>query len=223
MTIRKGSARIAAVPVERQFATIAWRWFDNNSDSWRTKYRDQVRSQLARLVVPTLAKRDIASITAPEVLAVLRAAEASSGRPTTRRCRQFFGCIFGLAVAEGLCQGDPSATLNKALKGRVASKPRPRVASQDIPALLLDISRYPKESIRLGLMLALHTGLRPGEVRTGRWKQIHDGKWRISADDMKMKKPHVVALSPQSKAILSGSRNSLAGRTTSFQPARRRR
>jgi integrase len=54
------------------------------------------------------------------------------------------------------------------------------------------------------LRLAPHVFLRPGELRAGRWSEIDfDGKvWRVPAERMKMKRPHLVPLSKQALQIL---------------------
>jgi Arm DNA-binding domain len=204
ITLKPGAELPSEVPPERQFQTLAWAWFDKKAEMLRPQYREQSRSLLARLVVPPLARRDIAGITTKDVLDMLRTVEASSGAETTRRCKQFTSNIFKFAAGEGLCQNDPTALIGRDnLKRRPRSRKRPRVAQDAIPTLLLDISRYRNEQLRLGLLLALHTALRSGEVYKARWSEISGGLWRVAGDRMKINLPHLVPLTPQVKAILA--------------------
>ena len=79
ITLKPGAELPSEVPPERQFQTLAWAWFDKKAEMLRPQYREQSRSLLARLVVPPLARRDIAGITTKDVLDMLRTVEASSG------------------------------------------------------------------------------------------------------------------------------------------------
>ena len=204
ITVRKGEAAPSAVPVERRFETVAWRWFDN-SGNLSDQYRRQVKSQIERFILPSFMGRDIGTITSPEVVTMLRAIEATGISDSVRRCRQFTSGIFCLAVAEGLAQGDPAAPIAKArvLKPRKPPVERPRVPQSEIPELLLDIARFPNEQVRLALQLTLHTALRSSEVREGLWAEIKGGEWHIPSRRMKMPRAHIVPLTPQVKAILA--------------------
>ena len=202
MTVKADAPPPSAVPVERQFETVAWRWFDN-AETWGDRTREQVRSQINRFILPHFAGRDIGSITSPEVVTMLRDIEAKGLNSTVRRCRQFMSGFFSLAVAEGLAQGDPAAPILKArvLKPRRKTVERPRVPQSEIPDLLRDISGFPDEQKRLALMLTMHTALRSSEVLEAHWTEIRDDEWHVPGPRMKMKRAHVVPLTPQVKAI----------------------
>jgi integrase len=52
------------------------------------------------------------------------------------------------------------------------------------------------------------TAVRPGELRGARWAEIDadEATWRIPAERMKMRAPHVVPLSLQARAVLDAMR-----------------
>ena len=72
---------------------------------------------------PDLGPRPIASITAPEVLAVLRKVEAAGKLETASRLRGVIGEVFRYAIATGRAEIDPTPSLRGALTAPV-TKPR---------------------------------------------------------------------------------------------------
>ena len=49
----------------------------------------------------------------------------------------------------------------------------------------------------------MHTVLRSGELRGGRWAELQGEDWAVPAERMKMKRAHVVPLSRQAQALLA--------------------
>jgi integrase len=79
------------------------------------------------------------------------------------------------------------------------------------------------EQTRLALTLVVHTFVRTSELRFARWSEIEDLKgarplWRIPADRMKMRRDHLVPLSPQVVGLLEQLRR-LAGEAEFLLPA----
>jgi integrase len=67
----------------------------------------------------------------------------------------------------------------------------------DVPKFMQRLKE--RESIgRLALEALILTAARSGEIRLARWGEVdlEEGLWSIPADRMKMKRPHVVPLSP---------------------------
>ena len=59
--------------------------------------------------------------------------------------------------------------------------------------------------VRCALQFLALTFVRPRELRRAQWKEIDlsTGLWRIPENKMKMRRPHIVPLSRQAKAILT--------------------
>ncbi len=53
----------------------------------------------------------------------------------------------------------------------------------------------------IGLRIITHTFVRSSELRFATWAEIEGDTWRIPGDRMKMRKEHIVPLSPQVKAM----------------------
>jgi integrase len=110
---------------------------------------------------------------------------------------------------------DPAVDLKGALKvaGRQAHhKAMPR---EHLPKFLQALSTYNGEArTRLALRLATLTFVRATELRGARWEEIdlEAAEWRIPAERMKMRTPHIVPLSWQAVEAFTELR-SIAGRS----------
>ena len=147
ITVKPGAELPSEVPKERMFETVAWAWFEAVAPGYKPVVRAQVRSMLTRLIVPPLARLDVARITLkPEVLAMLRTDRGLENGTADAAPRQAV-ChphLRARAEDDGLCQSNPAA-LYPTRQSQAPSLPavkRPRVAQEAIPTLLMDISGY---------------------------------------------------------------------------------
>jgi integrase len=152
-------------------------------------------------LLPAVGQRPVDQIEPHELLAVLRRQETKGNLETARRTRAFASRAFRYAVATARAKGDPAALL----LGAVAA-PRSKHLAAIIDAkragdLLRAIAAYTGQPLtRLGLVLASHVFVRPGELRRAEWSEIdfEAAVWRIPARRMKQRREHVVPLSRQS-------------------------
>lgn len=170
---------------------------------------------------PTLAKRPISQITAPEFLEVLRKIEARGRYETAIRLRGIFGTLLRYAIATGRAQRDVSFDLRGAL---INPKTNHRPALLDpkaITGLLNAMAGYEGQpTVRLALMLAPHLFVRPGELRMAEWLEfdLKEAVWTIPAHKTKMRRSHRVPLSRQALILLQQLRP-LSGETKFLFPS----
>lgn len=160
---------------------------------------------LLGLVRPALGPRPIAEITAPEVLAVLRGVESRGRHETARRLRATIGQVFRYAVATGRAEGDPTGALKGALTAPTVRHRAAIIEPKAFGGLLRAIAGYEgAPETKAALELLPLTFVRPGELRAAEWSEfdLDAGVWAISAEKMKMKRPHRVPLVPRVVAIL---------------------
>ena len=149
-------------------------------------------------VLPALGELDVRSITAAQVLDVLRTIEARGRYETARKTRSTVGSIFRYAIATARAENDPTSALRGALT-------RPTVKSR---AAILDPAAFggllravwaydgsPEVVAGLKLLALLYP--RPGELRHAELSEFDlDGAvWTVPASRMKMRRPHRVPLS----------------------------
>jgi len=204
--VRKVKKSIQIEQTENSFEAIAREWHGKYSSKWADSHAKKLIRRLELYIFPWLGSRPIAEITPPELLAVLRRVESKGVHETAHRAQQNCGQVFRYAIATGRAERDPSADLRGALApvkhGRMATITDPK----KIGELLRAIDGYEGTTVaKCALKLAPLVFVRPGELRHAEWAEmdLDTAEWRIPAEKMKMKDPHIVPLSTQAVEILN--------------------
>lgn len=187
------------------FEAIAREWFAKHSPNWAPGHSSKIIRRLELDVFPWIGSKPIASITAPGVLAVLRRIESRGVIETAYRAKTNIGQVMRYAIATGRANLDPTPSL----RGALAPSPERHHASITDPdrigELLRAIDGYAGDyTTRGALLLASLSFVRPGELRGAEWAEfdLDKAEWRIPAERMKMRAPHIVPLASQAVAIL---------------------
>ena len=202
---RKAEKGVLEESTENTFEAIAREWFGMFSKQWVAGHADKIIRRLELYVFPWMGARPIKSITAPELLAVLRRVESRGANETAHRALQVCGRVFRFAVATGRAERDPSRDLGGALAPTKEKHLASITDPQEVGALLRAIDAYEGEWITCcALRLSPLVFVRPGELRAAQWAEFDFDKaeWRIPAERMKMRVQHVVPLSTQAIAVL---------------------
>ena len=187
------------------FEAVAREWFAKHSPNWATGHGDKIIRRLERDVFPWIGPKPIASLTAPDVLAVLRKIDSRGARETAHRAHQNCGQVFRYAIATGRATYDPTPSLRGAIPPAQSTHFASITNPDRIGELLRAIDGYTGYYVtRAALQLAPLVFVRPGELRAAEWAEVNLDKseWRIPAERMKMGAPHIVPLSMQAAAIL---------------------
>lgn len=203
-TVREQTRTDAAVT----FKQVGEAWLATKS--YAAKTLEKARWLFDSWLYPTLGAKPINSIESDDVLPIIRRAEAEGSLETAHRVRSRASQVFRFAIAEsarwGNCKRDPAADVRAAVipRGKVRHHPgltEPRA----VGGLLRAIDSYDGQpSVRLALRIYPHIFPRPIELRSATWPEFDTaGKvWRIPAERMKMREPHIVPLSKQVLAML---------------------
>jgi integrase len=187
------------------FEAIAREWFAKHSPNWAPGHSNKIIRRLELDVFPWIGSKPIVGIAAPDVLAVLRRIESRGAIETAYRAKTNIGQVFRYAIATGRANLDPTPSL----RGALAPSPERHHASITDPdrigELLRAIDGYAGDyTTRGALLLASLSFVRPGELRGAEWAEfeLDKAEWRIPAERMKMRAPHIVPLASQAVAIL---------------------
>jgi integrase len=158
-------------------------------------------------VFPAIGRLPLAEVTAPRLIAMARAIEARGALSIAARCLQTSGQILRYAVAHGALERNPVADvkLSDALRPR-RSENFARIDARELPELLRRIEAYRGSALtRLAMKLLALTFVRTGELIGARWQEfdLAAAEWRIPAERMKMREPHIVPLSWQTLEVLA--------------------
>jgi len=203
----KVARAVAAAAAQDTFENVARAWVKYREDSGETSAAT-IGKDLWRLegyLFPAIGSRPIAEITAKELRDVLRGIEEKGKAETASRTKITAGQVFRWAILEGKTETDPTAPLRRQF---TTPTPTHRAAITDpakIGELMRAIHGYTGRAVTLAaLKLAPLVFVRPGELRAAEWAEVdlEGALWRIPAERMKMKQPHLVPLSTQAVEIL---------------------
>lgn len=185
------------------FKDVATEWLDKQELAPTT--RAKLEWLFGRYAYPYIGKRAMRSLTTLDLLALIRRPEKQSKRETAHRLLQNVGRIIRYAISTGRAENDPTPALREAL-APVKPKNHPSVKSpSEVGALLRAIDGYNGRGVTIyAFKLAPLLFVRPNELRKAEWSEfdLERAEWRIPAEKMKMREPHIVPLSRQALELL---------------------
>ena len=187
------------------FEVIAREWHSRFAPTWAKSHAGKIIRRFELYVFPWIGTKEITSISAKEMLEVLRRVEEKGIIETAHRIQQSCGRVFRYAIATGRAERDPTGDLRGALPPANTKHMASIIDPREIGGLLRAIDGYNGSIVtRCALQLAPLVFVRPGELRHAEWTEIDfDAKeWRIPAEKMKSKFQHIVPLSKQSAKVL---------------------
>ena len=202
---RREEKRAAELSAENTFETLTREWHANQTNGWTPGYAKQVMARFEADVFPEIGTRSIAEIEAPELLDMLRKVEARGALDIAKRLLQTVGQVFRYAVATGRARRNPAADLKGALKSAGRPQHHRAMPREELTGFLQALSTYDGDPrTRLALRLITLTFVRTIELRAARWDEFNldAQEWRIPAERMKMRAPHIVPLSRQAVETL---------------------
>ncbi|WP_163338826.1 integrase arm-type DNA-binding domain-containing protein [Desulfopila sp. IMCC35008] len=187
------------------FEVIAREWHSRFAPTWAKSHAGKIIRRFELYVFPWIGTKEITSISAKEMLEVLRRVEEKGIIETAHRIQQSCGRVFRYAIATGRAERDPTGDLRGALPPANTKHMASIIDPREIGGLLRAIDGYNGSIVtRCALQLAPLVFVRPGELRHAEWTEIDfdANEWRIPAEKMKSKFQHIVPLSKQSVKVL---------------------
>ncbi len=199
-------AQLAAESAQADtFEVIAREWHSRFAPTWAKSHAGKIIRRFELYVFPWIGTKEITSISAKEMLEVLRRVEEKGIIETAHRIQQSCGRVFRYAIATGRAERDPTGDLRGALPPANTKHMASIIDPREIGGLLRAIDGYNGSIVtRCALQLAPLVFVRPGELRHAEWIEINfdANEWRIPAEKMKSKFQHIVPLSKQSVKVL---------------------
>jgi integrase len=192
---------------EANFKWVATQWISRQAVKWTPRHRLMVEKRLQTNIYKYVAHKNIQRITRWELLELIQKIEARGACDVARRVLNDCRRIWQFAIVIGLCKQDITIGLNATLHGHVVVHQK-AVMIEDFPELMLDISKYNKQSdqiTRYALQLIALTFVRKNELLLAKWQEfdLENALWKVPAERMKMRIAHVVPLSTHAIAILN--------------------
>jgi integrase len=203
---RQDEKRAQRIAAGNSFQSVAERWFKQWRGARTQRTADEVWKRLEADVFPEIGHVPVQDLTAARLLQV--AAKIQERGAVELGIRQFQKCsqILRYAVGHELCERNPAADVNPAdvLQQRT-KRNHARLEAREMPELLGKIEAYDGSILtRYAMQLMALTFVRTSELIGARWEEFDfkAKQWRIPAERMKMKTPHIVPLASQAIDIL---------------------
>ena len=206
---RKALKAEKALVETNTFKAWAGKWLQHWQTGKSPRHAGYVQRRLDADVYPIIGDMPIASINAPDIVKTIKNIASRGALDMAKRAHQTIGQVFRYAIAHG---NESKVTRNPATDIKpsdiIESRRKvnyARVELKELPDLLRAIEAANISSItRFAIKLMALTFVRTSELIGARWSEIdiENAQWRIPADRMKMKTPHIVPLSSQALEVL---------------------
>jgi integrase len=191
------------LPPIDSFKFVADEWYTKKMQQMADSYKGRVYSRLERDIFPYLGNQKLSTITTQDLLKVIQEIEGRGAIESAHRTLRICSQIFNYGIVTGRAQTDISASLKGALSTVKGSHFSAITDIKQLKELLKAIDCFTgSKVVHAALRIAPHVFVRPGELRTAKWKDIdlEAKEWRYIVT--KTKTQHIVPLSNQVLTIL---------------------
>jgi integrase len=190
----------------KTFEVVAREWYARWATGRHHQYAFYVLKRLEEDVFPRIGSMPVSEIPTSAFRDIVKKIEARGASEIAKRVLQNCSQIMRYAVAHDAATRNPVADVRPSdILNFRKRRNYPRVGEKELPELLRAMDGYVGgEHTRLALQLMALTFVRTTELIGARWSEFDmtAARWDIPAERMKMKTPHVVALSTQALVVL---------------------
>ncbi|OHX15708.1 MULTISPECIES: integrase arm-type DNA-binding domain-containing protein [Chromobacterium] len=217
---KKEQKRERQLTVENSFEIVAREWYDKQLPRWTDDHAVRILDSLKADAFPDLGKQPVSQLTAPMILDTIRKIEKRGAVETAQRVLQRISAVIRYAIQTGRAVHNPATDLTGAIRAKKVEH-RPALPRGELREFYRRLAAEPLYiPTRIAMHLLMLTFVRPGELRAARWEEFDEerAEWRIPAERMKMREPHLVPLSRQALELLKELRP-LTGKSALLFPA----
>lgn len=217
---KKEQKRERQLTVENSFEIVAREWYDKQLPRWTDDHAARILDSLKADAFPDLGKQPVSQLTAPMILETIRKIEKRGAVETAQRVLQRISAVIRYAIQTGRAVHNPATDLTGAIRAKKVEH-RPALPRGELREFYRRLAAEPLYiPTRIAMHLLMLTFVRPGELRAARWEEFDEerAEWRIPAERMKMREPHLVPLSRQALELLK-ELHPLTGKSALLFPA----
>ena len=205
---RQEAERVKQAATVDTFEALAREWWANWKGGRTERHADYVLRRLEADVFPAIGKKPIATVRPRDVIAVARTIEKRGALDIAKRALETIGQVFRYAIQTERVDVNPAVNLSGVIKAHAKTN-YARLSEKELPELMSKIASYSRDGgalvTRIALQLMALTFVRTSELIAARWEEFdfERAQWRIPAERMKMREPHIVPLTKQALALLA--------------------
>ena len=199
---KKIEAKAAEARAASTVQAFAERWFSEVAEPSNSNPRN-IRRILDKDVIPGMGDKQVAEVTADDVLAITDKIKTRGADQMALATRNVLKRLFAYAIARGLTKFNPAAAVEAKYIATAKSRDV-ALSSDEVGRLLRSIYQSSmKRANKLALHLLILCMVRKSELIEARWDEVDfdEAVWSIPGERMKKDRPHVVPLSKQALAM----------------------
>ncbi len=203
---KRQAKRHKLLAAKHSFEKVAHEWLDWWSAGKSPRQVAYVKWRLEQDVFPVIGKKPMSEIFPIDLVDMVQQIAKRGALDLAKRAFQTTGQIYHYAIAHNLAERNPAADIKPSdiLASRKVEN-YARLSMKELPTLQLHIDAYTGSPVtRLAVRLMMLTFVRTKELIGATWDEfdLETAEWRIPAERMKMKTPHIVPLSKQAIQVL---------------------
>jgi len=191
--------------LKNTFENIAAEWHAYQRPSWTPAHAAKVWRSFEADILPAIGKEPIHTITVKQIQAVIDHVAARGALDTAATVLQRIKAVFNYAIRTERAENNPAVPLTGVIKVP-KQKHQPALPQSELTEFYRRLMRENiKQPPRLAMLLIMLTFVRASELRKAEWADFdfEAREWRIPAEKMKMKAPHIVPLADWTLEILA--------------------
>ncbi|WP_431819596.1 tyrosine-type recombinase/integrase [Burkholderia sp. F1] len=193
-TINEGKATFQAVSDE---------WLAKKKKSWTERHYGEILRMLDADAYPYIGSRPMRSITAHDVLSLVRRVEERGSPSVAIKLRQYVSNVFQYAVITLRADSDPASVLRGSVVKPPTENARP-LSRDELKTLFRLFPTYKSKRTVIAIRLLMILFPRTIELCRARWEEIDLGaaEWKVPPEKIKSRRLHIVPLPKQALTLL---------------------
>ncbi len=185
------------------FRAVCDEWLEKKRKTWTERHFGEILRMLETDAYPYIANRPLRSLTAHDVLALMRRVEERGSPSVAIKLRQYVSNVFQYAVITLRADTDPASVLRGSVLKPPTENARP-LSRDELKTLFRRLPTYKSRRTAIAIRLLMMLFPRTIELCRARWEEIDLGtaEWKVPPEKIKSRRLHIVPLPKQALALL---------------------
>ncbi|MBF5013928.1 tyrosine-type recombinase/integrase [Burkholderia pseudomultivorans] len=185
------------------FRAVSDEWLEKKRKTWTERHFGEILRMLEADAYPYIGNRPMRSVTAHDVLALMRRVEERSSPSVAIKLRQYVSNVFQYAVITLRADTDPASVLRGAVLKPPTENAR-ALSREELKRLFRQLPSYKSRRTAIAIRLLMMLFPRTIELCRARWEEIDLGtaEWTVPPEKIKSLRLHIVPLPTQAVKLL---------------------
>ncbi|WP_175769111.1 tyrosine-type recombinase/integrase [Burkholderia cenocepacia] len=185
------------------FRAVSDEWLEKKRKTWTERHFGEILRMLEADAYPFIGNRPVHSLTAHDVLALMRRVEERDSPSVAIKLRQYVSNVFQYAVITLRADTDPASVLLGSILKPPTENAR-ALSREELKRLFRQLRTYKSRRTVIAIRLLMMLFPRTIELCRARWEEINLGtaEWRVPAEKIKSRRLHIVPLPKQALGLL---------------------